>query len=141
MADSYRKDHTNLSPETAVPAGNELTTFAGVRPEILMPAQAFNAKDGGSGSRSGHVVDEKLIDMIRTSASKENPDDAFVTSMITNSVRPENVDELVIYAWGNSARVLAEQLKLVPKPNDNEKTGAFERPSLPARNVVPRFLK
>jgi len=66
-------------------------------------------------SKSGHQVDEELLEMIRTSAKKERPHDGFV-SAIHEHDGTLMVDRVVIYAWGPSAAILTDQLKLRSQP-------------------------
>ena len=63
---------------------------------------------------SGHQVDEELLEMIRTRAKTEKPHDGFV-SAIHEHDQTLRTDRVVIYAWGVSASILAEQLQLNSK--------------------------
>lgn len=78
----------------------------------LIPQIVSKEEKTGRAEMWGHAVDEELLAMIRKSALGESPNDGFVSSM--HSQNEEVVDKLVVYAWGDSARVLAEQLKIVP---------------------------
>jgi len=91
-----------------------------VTPAEIIPAskaQPITTDDAAAFDRqftAGHQVDEELIEMIRTSAKAELPHDGFVSALHEHD-RSLQIDRVVIYAWGTSAGILAEQLKLRSK--------------------------
>lgn len=90
-----------------------------VTPSEIIPAKPapVTAAQAGQFDRQfseGHQVDEELIEMIRTRAKTERPHDGFVSAIHEHDATLR-VDRVVIYAWGTSAAVLCEQLKLREK--------------------------
>ena len=63
----------------------------------------------------GHEADKELIEMLFKAARKRtnDPRNGFVSSLHTSDETGE-LDGLAVYAWGESAAVLAENLKFHP---------------------------
>lgn len=82
-------------------------------------AAALETPKAAQRKKGGHEADEKLIGMLYEAARKKSndPRNGFVTSMHTSDETGE-LDGLAIYAWGESAAVLAENLKFRPQAGE-----------------------
>lgn len=90
---------------------------------------------------AGHMVDERLLAMLRHNASSENPKDGFATALKSN-IHSSQVEGIAVIAWGPSAAILAKTLGIGPgndpdagpqtlSSDDARSLEAPERPKLP----------
>lgn len=70
----------------------------------------------------GHQADEKLWDMAKEAATKEEAEDGFVSSQKSND-RTGETEGLLIYAWGPSAQILADLFNIQPAEGGCKFTG------------------